>query len=346
MARLALEKVVVLLLVFVVAILVIVLLLKNVPVLKKAITSPFSEETNQTKILEGEPAFFSQFIEDYKKCKLSPSTDCFCQITFPSTSENHVMEIINNPSSKKTAVTLYSNAELSSCGTISPVGKLNTSLPIYIENDLAYFENVYTSPSIINTGEFNVPNFEDFTDVERLYLYKEELCTTKDVKGSDDIDFSKGILYKFDNERTAFLSENYNLRRCDSVPNIIEANEEFARLSKLIKECSQTQCAYPVKIPENFKFVVEEQQLKLKYKDSIIKSVNFEKPFCLFTHFSLTKREERDLPPAFDLSEYLQIDVYHSQDKICLLPYTEELAKEKQIALSREIINEPLIPLE
>ncbi len=343
MTRLALEKVIVLLLVFVVAILVIVLLLKNVPVLKKAITSPFSEETNQTKILEGEPAFFSQFVEDYKKCKLSPSTDCFCQITFPSTSENYIIEIINNPSSKKTAVTLYSNAELSSCGTISPVGKLNTSLPVYIENDLTYFENVFTSPSITHTGEFNVPDFADFTDVEGLYLYKTELCTTKDVAGSDDIDFSRGILYKFDNERTAFLSENYDLRRCDSVPNIIEANEEFARLSKLIKECSQTQCAYPVKIPENFKFVVEEQRLKLKYKDNIIKSINFEKQLCLFTHFSLAKREERSLPKSFDFSQYLQVDIYPSENKLCLLPYTEELAREKQIAQSRSI-NEPLIP--
>ena len=345
MTRLSLEKVVVLLLVFIAAIFIIVLLIKNVPVLKKAIISPFSDEINQTKILEGEPAFFSQFVEDYKKCKLSPSTDCFCQITFPSTSENHVLEIINNPSSKITSVTLYSNAELSSCGTISPRGKLNTSAPQHIESDLTYFENVLTSPSVIQEGEFAVMNFVDFADVERLYLYKTELCTTKDVKGSNDIDFSKGVLYKFDNEKTAFLSKNVGLKRCDTVPNVLEANEEFAGFLKLINECRQGPRSYPIKIPENFNLLVEGQKLKLKYKDNEIKTMNFEKQFCLFTHFSLTEREEKSLPQSFDISEYLQVDIYPFQDRICLLPYTEELAREKQIALSRNIINEPLVPL-
>ncbi len=347
MTRLSLEKVVVLLLVFIAAIFIIVLLIKNVPVLKKAIISPFSDEINQTKILEGEPAFFSQFVEDYKKCKLSPSTGCFCQVTFPSTSENHVIEIINNPSSKRTSVTLYSNAELSSCGTISPKGKLNTSVPQYIEGDLTYFENVLTSPSSIRgEEEFNVMNLADFTNIERLYLYKTELCTTKDVTGSDDIDFSKGVIYKFDNERTAFLKENLNLRRCDTVPNVLEANEEFAGFLKLINECRQGPCPYPVKIPENFNLLIEGQKLKLEYKGEIIKAMNFEKPFCLFTHFSLAEREERNLPQSFNLNEYLQIDIYPLQDRNCLLPYTEELAKEKQIALSRNIINEPLVPAE
>jgi len=321
MTRLSLEKVVVLLLVFIAAIFIIVLLIKNVPVLKKAIISPFSDEINQTKILEGEPAFFSQFVEDYKKCKLSPSTDCFCQITFPSTSENHVLEIINNPSSKI------------------------TSAPQHIESDLTYFENVLTSPSVIQEGEFAVMNFVDFADVERLYLYKTELCTTKDVKGSNDIDFSKGVLYKFDNEKTAFLSKNVGLKRCDTVPNVLEANEEFAGFLKLINECRQGPCSYPIKIPENFNLLVEGQKLKLKYKDNEIKTMNFEKQFCLFTHFSLTEREEKSLPQSFDISEYLQVDIYPFQDRICLLPYTEELAREKQIALSRNIINEPLVPL-
>ena len=376
MAEISLETVAKILLGLIVVGLLIWILFTNVITLKSPFLSLFSpSQEEQIVDVSTDLPFYNEFVKNYNECKLSPSTECFCPVTYPEIPDNYAIEITNFPNSKSTIIKLYGNVQLKDCNTLLQTGNINT-VESKIENDLLFFENVYTSPDVIGleyeeqeiqTEEgfrqasvlknFGKLQTSDFSQVERLYLFEDELCSTKDVKGDNDINFERGAIYKFDNEKTTFISEIFRLKKCDTVKDIVPAYEEFNKLISKINSCSSTKriedCKYVIKedetsaIPQDFTLSLENNKIVLKYKEKEIKSSDeIKKELCLFTDFRNTNENQASQLNSLVFNNYLEVDIYPFEDKVCFLPYDFNLLQQKKVAeLSENINNEPIVPI-
>ena len=54
----------------------------------------------------------------------------------------------------------------------------------------------------------------DFVKADAVFISGTELCSSKDVLGSDSIDFTLGIVYKLDKDKIALTRNQKGLRRC------------------------------------------------------------------------------------------------------------------------------------
>lgn len=300
------------------------------------------EELEKVEVSDDLP-FYNEFVKNYQECKLSPDTECSCPFTNPSTPDNYVIELQNQ--NGKTIILLHGNAQVKDCILAADFKSLKT-IATNIDNDILYFEDVYTFP-IVESGKLQL---SDFGLVDKLYLYKNELCSVRDVKGDNAIDFKKGFIYKFggefDSQKTA-LSSALKTKKCEIQKDITPAYNAFNLLVSTINECKDQVCLFQIKdnkgestIPKDFTLSIKDKKIVLEYKSKEVKSEVIKKDVCLYTHYSSQVRQNLELG-RLELNDYYQLEIYSYESKICFLPYTPNLIKQK---LSEELKAKAIIP--
>ncbi len=338
MAQLTLNKIVVYLIALIAVFLFVMIIFKTTTPLKASFSNlffPVEEKENLVEVSKDLP-FYNEFVKNYKECKLSPSTECYCALTNPSVPQNYVIELQNQ--NKQTLILLHGNANLEDCSKLStPHGtaKLET-LSVNIPNDEIYFLNtgwLFSDPKRTN----NKLQLSDFTNIDKLFLHKKELCTPKDVSGPDSQNIEQeAFIYKFDQEKTTFIFKKFpELKKCETQKEIMPAYDSFNLLISTINQCTGT-CVYVIQnnninvIPKDYVLLIENKRIILKYKDKELKSAEIKKELCMFDHFKPSLREEKSLT-SLELNNYLQLEIFTFKDKICFLPYTQSLATQKAI---------------
>ena len=102
-----------------------------------------NKTVNNLQVSEDLP-FYNEFVKNYQECKLSPSTECYCPITYPKTPDKYVIGIINEPSSKSTTISVSGNVVVSeNCDAtiVIPESKESKNVQLQIENDITYFKD-------------------------------------------------------------------------------------------------------------------------------------------------------------------------------------------------------------
>ncbi len=306
---------------------------------------------NGTITVSGDIPFYDEFTKTYKECKLSPETNCYCRITYPGTPTGYVLEL--DSSNEKTSLRLNGGAEVAggdlfSWNTVTgdPVKlqKLDNvkeirTQEIIIDNDNLNFENTGLFESASDSqGKLSL---DKFTQVNKQYIAKKSLYSTVDVSGSNKKDIVSGlVLYKFDGKNSALYTYSSavkdNLKMCNKIDNLNKASEEFNRLISTINNCINTKvlsnCKYVPAIPSNFKLVLENKKLNLKYNNEEIKSSKeLTQDLCSFSTFKDLNPDYGTTLSTLEFSNYAEIDMYPSENKLCFLPYTLELAQQKKI---------------
>lgn len=305
--------------------------------------------------VSGETPFYNEFVKEYQECKLSPDTNCYCKITYASIPEDYILELQNNPDSKTTLILLHDNANLEDCKSLATTHDTENfkTISTAVKDDLLYFKNYisfagFGGPKVIypkpieeltpeDMGKDKL-SLESFTPIDKLFLHKKELCTPKDVLGSNNLAVDQGAyIYKFDQEKTTIINDKFGTQKtCSQIKDSNLAYEEFNRLTSAINGCKDSVCTYSIMdgkfnsvIPKDFKLLIENKKIVLKYKDQEIKfSDEIKKELCVFTHFKPALRQEKPLD-KLELNNYLQLDIYQSENKLCFLPYTKELVQQK-----------------
>jgi len=154
------------------------------------------DEANNTR-------YYDLFLEDFKKCLNSKSENCYCPITNTYLA-GQTIEITNTET--KLSIWLYASSEEDPC--TQPTGKLLKKE--IINNKQIYFEDSYGVPSIEN----GMLDSSDFTKADRLFFSKSKICSTKDVSGNNEIEFSKGIFYKLNKDVIALTRSQPGLKIC------------------------------------------------------------------------------------------------------------------------------------
>jgi len=186
-------------------------------------------------------------------------------------------------------------------------------------------------------------------------LYNLNLCSSKDVSGNDEISFTKGIIYKFSNEETTLISGFTGLKRCATIKDALPADEQFIKLISTINECKQGPCAFSIisaegiesVIPKDYEIIIEGQKLTLQYKEEKVKTAEIKKEMCLFSDFREITLENSKPLTKLIFNNYIGAEFYAFDNKICVLPYTPEIKKQKAIAkrfpnLSKRILKSTL----
>lgn len=339
MTQLTLNKIVIYIIALVAVFLFVMIIFKTTNPLKTSFSNLFFPKEEQEEPVEASKdlPFYSEFVKNYKECKLSPSIDCYCKLTNPSTPQNYVIELQNQ--NKQTLILQHANANLEDCSKLStPHGtkKLET-VSTNIPNDELYFIStgwLFSDPSRAN----NKLQLSDFTKVNKINLHNKKLCTPTDVSGTDSYDIEQeALIYKFDQEKTTFIFKKYpELKKCETQKDIVPAYDSFDILVSTINKCTGT-CTYAIQnsIPEDYILSIENNKIILKYKGKELKSAELKKKSCLYTHYSPQARQNLELN-NLELNNYLQLEIYSYENKICFLPYDINLAQQKKVKELKE----------
>lgn len=305
--------------------------------------------------VEGDLPFYDEFVKGYRQCKLSTSADCYCQLPYAGTPDGYVLELSN--SGTTTSIRVNGGAEVdygltstnrASLTQIEGARQINTR-DNQISSDILYFLNHVRGPfsffpTSLPASDNGKLSIADFTIVNKQFIYKKNMYSTKDVSGSDRVNIEKGIaLYKFDDQKAALypLEATQSLKRCNQVENILNAEDEFNRFLSLVNDCVRTnernKCQYIKSLPNDYSLHVEDKKFVLKYKGTTIKSSNtIAQNLCVFNDFrNVQLAQARDLS-TFDFADnYVEVDFYNFPNNLCILPYTQAQAQQKRLQEER-----------
>jgi len=313
--------------------------------------------------------FYNEFVKNYKECKFSASTDCFCPLTNPSTPENYVIELTNNPKSKTTAIVVHGNVQQKKeCGTMQATNSIKDikEVSTIISDDALYFKNYrifvagITDPLTAISDAFSksksvqskIIPAKDFVQVDSLFLYKTDICTTTNVVGSASISTTNAAIYKFDKEKTTIISEVFSgLKQCAIAKDIVPAEEQFNKILVALNSCTNSPCPISIKsgegvdsvIPKDYNILIKGQNLVMEYKGTSVKTAEIKIEPCLFVSFMHIQPEDGVKLETLNFNDYIGYEVYPFSNKVCILPYTVETKKQKDLFFV-QLKNKPLLP--
>ena len=169
------------------------------------VNSIFGKETIPDKLEKDikETTYIADtFLSEFESCIKSNTTDCYCPFGNTFIPQNMKLAFVNSDNNITFAI--YPNKEdLCDTPSLKPVKTKELVGSIYVED-------VYGKPSVKANKLIN----NDFSKATAVLISGNELCSAKDVSGSDKIDFSSGILYKLDKNKIAFTRSREGLKRC------------------------------------------------------------------------------------------------------------------------------------
>ena len=353
---LSLGKIIALLLGVMALFVILSIIFVNLGILKPTFLNIFGDENKVLKVKDGNTGsegsfpFYESITEAYNACKLLPEINCYCTLPYTGTPEGYVVEFenlrestsINLIAGVKVDYSTYNPTKLTQGASLTNLeGVKNTAKKEKrIEED-----NLKLRDALISFQTKNKLNSEDFIQAERIYLSKNNLYSTKDVSGKDNIDIKSGIaLYKFNKKDTAItsVSDIKELKRCTNIEGLETAEKEFQRLNTILNPCitnKEERCKYVVvPLPEGFTIALINKKIELKYKENTLKSSQeVSQELCLFkdtTNLDLTRAKKLQ---TLNFKEYLEVDFYafKEKNKLCAVTYTPEEAKAKKITEQR-----------
>ncbi len=327
----AFNKLIVLIIGFVAVIIILIGSFKFYPSLKNAFlgSSEDSEVNGMPAAAKFSNVFYDYFVEDYKSCKLSSDVECYCHVRNTLIPDGFVLEVSNIINSKKTFIKLHSNAEVSggilSSYAISNIGESEiTSKSVDVENDLLLVEDTaFAEPKVADRKLGD----SDFSRVTNVFFSGSTLFTSSDLKFRNKIDFSEGIIYRKDAERTFLLNNIEGLARCSSLPNVAASFDAFDSIVKSLNRCLSApdikdgkKCAsFEQNIPEDYTIKIESSKINLYYKDKLLKSSKELNFVCVFdSPFNPIKDKSSPLN-KISFNDYKKLDFYvYSNKELCV----------------------------
>ena len=117
------------------------------------------------------------FVQNYEVCKQATETNCYCDFTNPYAPPNFVLQLVNNPSTKQTRISLVGNAKVES--------------PLFGSNSLQTLEQgelKFGAEKTIQGDELYIgKTIEDAEPLQKAWLSLNTLYTEQDISGSDEI---------------------------------------------------------------------------------------------------------------------------------------------------------------
>ena len=148
------------------------------------------------------------FLAEFESCIKSQDTDCYCPFTNTFIPKGMKLAFVNDK--EKSSFLIYADNE-EACEVPSGEPVKSTELEVKL-----YVEDAYGRPDLTN----NKLDHSDFSKATAIFIAGKELCSAKDVIGSDDIDFTYGIVYKIDKNNIALTRNQEGLRRCTPEPMV------------------------------------------------------------------------------------------------------------------------------
>ncbi len=158
-----------------------------------------SEIKNKTYIADN-------FLAEFESCVKSQDTDCYCPFANTFMPEGMHLVFRNDQKSKKATFNIYSSDADDACDESG----LPVKQPKELGNVELYVEDTLGKPDV----KSNKLDHTDFSKATNIYFAGSQLCSAKDVWGSNDISFKEGIVYKIDKSKIAFTRKQEGLRRC------------------------------------------------------------------------------------------------------------------------------------
>lgn len=170
-------------------------------------TNNINKDLNNTR-----SDLFVSIINTMKTCFDNQDSNCYCILTNTYIPTNTLAEFAN--SNNGLHAYFYRDVIFSSC-EIKKEGTL-------VQQELMsgksfYFEDSYGIPSADTNGM--IANSQ-YTIGQRAYISGSNLCSTKDVTGSNSIDFTQGVLYKIDMNSILLTRKQEVLRPCSAKNNV------------------------------------------------------------------------------------------------------------------------------
>ncbi|MBW2999577.1 hypothetical protein KY339_02790 [Candidatus Woesearchaeota archaeon] len=197
----------------------------------------------------GEYPFFDKFVEEYKACKYSPDTGCYCSMSELGSNPGLILEIINTPPSTvlnlhvgKIEYNRFADNEFISERMLKSV-----TIPSNIKDDLWIPNNRFDHD--FTDGELDFESFQHTTQhLFRLsavhpfggwvhsslkipgHIY---VVFTEDIEGFGDI-MDYGGLFKFDDTKIAILNHEDQVKETseDSYNNLVKLKENKCSVPK------------------------------------------------------------------------------------------------------------------
>lgn len=267
--------------------------------------------------------FYDFFVEDYKTCKLSFDVECYCPIRNTEVASGYVIELSNQ--NKKTLIHLHANAEVAG-GIINDysLSRSDESEGLKTRTETVDQDSVFVSRDQVVRDKKIID--EGFIPAERIFLEGSELYTTADLSFRNKLDFSKGVLYKKNSEKTFLINSVDGLLRCSSFPNIAKAVNNFDSLVSYHKSClvakdKDTKCASAeLDIPKDYSLKLESNKLIISYKDKVVKTYDKFSINCVLDSYFNPSRESSIQPQILNFNEYSAVDFYYYKkgNVVCL----------------------------
>ena len=267
--------------------------------------------------------FFDHIVSDYQSCKYSKDINCYCPIRNTNIPQGFVVEISNI--NDNSIIKLHKKATISG-GVVNDYslsavdGSDITSIEVNIGDDKLFVENTaYGDPTMLSDTSLD---FKDFLTTDKVYLESSDLYTTADLKGRNKIDFSKGIIYKKDQQRTFLLNKINDLARCSTIPNFDKALNNFDSVISSFDKCNKkdnNKCAAFIQsLPSDYLLKAESSNLNLYYKNEKIKSADF-RISCILNSFNNPSKELSGKFNGLIFNDYSTIDFYSYDDgSVCV----------------------------
>ena len=155
--------------------------------------------------------FFDNFASEVERCSNGKDNDCYCTLINTVTPNGYVIRLrnINNNG----FVQLLKGPSVSSWSCTMD-NEPNPSAEKILKLAF-YMEDVYGKADIYEENGITKLKINQFTEARDILFYGKEICSTKDVKGNDNINFNDGILYKFDDKSLGLTRKQEGLKPCN-----------------------------------------------------------------------------------------------------------------------------------
>src|SRR3989338_4355754 len=187
----------------------------------------FGDDEKKNKGEFNKEGISKNIIAEIKNCLNNNDDYCYCSMSNTFIPGTGVVEFKNI--AENLYLDFYSDVEVSGCSI--DLNSVHYAEEIFSGSSF-FFENSFGLPDVnfekvglfITTREYVIQR-TDYVIGDRAYWTGSDICSSKDVFGMDNIDFSKGVLYKLSRNAILLTRNQANLRACGvNIPKRVESS--------------------------------------------------------------------------------------------------------------------------